>query len=418
MSINELLFLITDLFIFYMVCNYFFPKRKWDTKIKFGTMILLLLVSIGVMFFINNLLFKYIVLTLIICLSMSIFFADKILSIYLAVISTYGTFFMIEYALVIAVESEVDLQDFMTSPQNVFIAYSLSRLFSVLIIAVFSLKKNKIILENRYVYKFVLMSFLTIAGLIACIIPGENNIIPSKYLIPLILIFNNLFIYYILNDFIKISDRLRVKSIGEERAKNELELWQKLEEKDILQRKIMHDYSNTLICIKGLLERGDYEGTKCYLHSISTKYKLSKNFVATGNHLLDVLINAKYVKCLENKITMILKLDNLTDIKIKNQDLIILISNLLDNAIEYTVKLSENKREIFFSIHKENQLEIMVRNPIEKQIDVKDNIIKTTKREEGHGLGLLNVKEVIEKYKAEHYIDIDEGYFTHYIEIQ
>ncbi|MGP1434978.1 MAG: sensor histidine kinase [Peptoanaerobacter stomatis] len=418
MWISELFFLIVDLSIFHMVCNYFFYKRKMDKKIKFVVMILLLLlISIGVMFCISNLLLKYVILTIVICLMMNIFYKDKILSICLAAISIYGLFFMTDYVLVTVIEMDTKLQDFMISPKNVFIAYSLSRLISVLIIAIFSLKKSKIILENRYIYKFILISFLTIAGLITYIIPSEYNIIPSKYLVPFTLIFNNFFIYYILSDFIKISNRLRAKSINEERAKNELKLWQKLEEKDTLQRKIMHDYSNTLICIKGLLEQGNYEGTKQYLESISLEYELAKNFVATGNHLLDVLINAKYEKCLKNNITMILKLDNLTNIKIKSQDLIVLISNLLDNAIEYNMKLIENKREIFFSIHNNNQLELMVRNPLEESMEIRDNVIETTKKEDGHGLGLLNVKEVIEKYKAEHYIDVDEGYFTHYIEI-
>ncbi len=49
---------------------------------------------------------------------------------------------------------------------------------------------------------------------------------------------------------------------------------------------------------------------------------------------------------------------------------------------------------------------------------ITDNLIETTKKDkENHGLGLVNIKEIVEKYQVEHYIDVDDGYFTYYIEI-
>ena len=93
MWISELFFLIVDLSIFHMVCNYFFYKRKMEPKIKFVVMILLLLISIGVMFCISNLLLKYVILVIVICLMMNFFYKDKILSICLAAISIYGLCF-------------------------------------------------------------------------------------------------------------------------------------------------------------------------------------------------------------------------------------------------------------------------------------------------------------------------------------
>lgn len=379
---------------------------------------MLVFMSFVIILYTNNLFLKYLILTFLISLIMKMLFDNNILNICLVIILVYGLFFMTEYILTTLVKTRIPLHNFMKNPINIYIAYFISRLFSIILIAVFFLKKNKLILENRYIYKFIFMSFITISGLISIIIPNKNIFISDKYLIPFVLVFNNIFIYYILNDFMKISNKLKMKSIGEERVRNELQLWKQLSEKDLTQRKIMHDYTNTLICISGLLEKDDLSGAKKYLKNISAEYKLSKSFVATGNSLVDVLINTKYEKSLKNGITMILKLDNLTNIKIKSEDLIVLISNLLDNAIEYCLKLEKNKREIFFSIYIGEKIEVMVRNPLENKVVIDNNLIESTKKDkENHGLGLVNVKEIVEKYKGEHYIDVDDGYFTHYIEI-
>lgn len=416
MFVSKLFLLGLDLVIFYITCTRFFKRKKDYDKLKVFSVVLLFLMNICAVLFINNLLLKYLFLTITICLMMYLLFDEGLLKIGLVVILVYGLFFMTDYSIVALIEIDMNLQDFMKYPKNIFVAYGISRTIDILIIATFSYKTNRIILESRYIYKFILMSFLTISGLIVLIIPDECSFISNKYL-SFILIINNLFVYYILNDFIKVSDHLRMKSISEERAKNELKLWQKLKEKEVIQRKIMHDYSNTLICIKGLLEQSNYHAVKKYVENISVEYQLSKSFIATGNPLVDVLINTKYEKALEEDITMILKLDNLAEIKIRDEDFIVLISNLLDNAIEYTTKLPKNKREIFFSIQNMDKIEIMIRNPIECEVVIEDNLIKSTKNDENHGFGLLNIKEVIERYEADHYIDVDEGYFTHYIEI-
>ncbi len=417
MNIAQMIYTGLDLIIFYMVCSIFFEK-KIKNKISYMFILLLSALSFLVVLYVSSIFLKYVILSVLISIIMNTIFKDNILNVCLVVILVYALFFIIDYILFIFIEIYFNYDNFIIEPKNIFGAYILSRLISILFVSIMSIKKYKIILDNKYTYKFIFISFLTISGLISFIIPNKYNFISSKYVIPSIYIFNILFIYYIIKDFVKITNSLKMKSISEERAKNELKLWQQLKEKDITQRKIMHDYSNTLICIKGLLEIEDYLGLKNYVEDISVKYKLTHSFVKTGNNLLDVLINSKYEMATKNDTVMILKLDNLSNLDIKDDDIIVLLSNLLDNAMEYVINLDRKKREIFFSIHKGNKLEIIVRNPIENRPKIINNIIKTTKKDkDNHGLGLVNIKEIVEKYNGEHYIDVDKGYFTHYIEI-
>ncbi len=418
MQILQISFLAFDLIIFFMVCSVFLKRKNIKNKLQIIGILTAVIFSFLIVIYIDTLLLKYLALTLLISLLMRLLFYDNMLNISLVVISVYGLFFITDYFGLVLIETKVNVHEFIKYPKNLFLAYSLSRIFDCLIIATLFLKKSKIILKSRYVYIFILVSFLTISGLVSLMIPSKNKFIPNKYLIPFILVFNNFFIYYMLREFIKISSKLKIKSVAEERARSELKLWQKLREKDIVQRKMMHDYSNTLICINGLLEKDDLNGAKKYLKNISAEYKLAKSFISTGNTLLDVLINTKYEKSLENNITMILKLDDLRDIRIQNEDLIVLISNLLDNAIEYCLKLEKSKRKIFLSISNTENLEIFIRNPLENKVIIRDSLIKTTKKDKkNHGLGLINIKDIVEKYKGEHYIDVDDEYFTYYIEI-
>ncbi|MDO4772777.1 MAG: GHKL domain-containing protein [Bacillota bacterium] len=62
-------------------------------------------------------------------------------------------------------------------------------------------------------------------------------------------------------------------------------------------------------------------------------------------------------------------------------------------------------------------MEIVIRNPIETEITVEDYRIPTSKKGGNHGLGLLTIRDIIEKYNGESEIYVDDGYFTYIITI-
>lgn len=415
---NKLLFVILDLLIIYLGCNIFFKKKIKNIKYRLAVLFLLVIFTLVVVIFEKNVLNKYFVLSVVICLAMGNLYKGYKYSIYMVTVSIYGLFFILDYSIIHLFFFNADLEIFLSNEKNVFLSYMVTRLLCVLILFIVKSKKEQIILESRYIYKFMLINFLLISVFVSIIFPKKHPIIDSKYLMAFTIIVINLFLYFVLIDFIKISNKLKLKIISEERMKNELTLWQKLEEKNAIQRKIFHDYSNTLLCIRGLLEKEDSEKLKEYVESISVEYKLTKSYVETGNKLFDVLINTKYEKALSNEITMALKLDNLINLKIADGDFIVLIGNLVDNAMEACLRLKTRKKEIFFSIKNADKLEVVIRNPLEEKIEIIDNIIGSSKEEETHGIGLLNIKGIVQKYNGEQFIDTGEGYFTQYIMIK
>ncbi len=181
----------------------------------------------------------------------------------------------------------------------------------------------------------------------------------------------------------------------------------------------MHDYSNTIICINGLLNENKITECKKYLSEISVNYKNSNYFIKTGNSLIDVLINNKYQIAVKKKIVMTLSLSNLSNINVKNSDLIVILSNLLDNAINASNKLKKEDKIINLSIkNNKDNLIITVINEIENKIIIKDNLIETTKNNKSnHGIGLINVRDCVKKYNGNIIINASNNKFTYLIKI-
>ncbi len=422
LNINDIKVLITTFFdvsIFYIAFFNLFDKRKIDWKIKLLSVSILFLTTWIVILNVEYLVIKYILLIIILSIMMGVLFKCKKIFAILVVISIYFLFTFMDYFLLYIVHLEYETYNAIVNEfSGLFILIIIDRMICLIIVIYLTKnKKNKISLDNEQMIKFVILSLFTVVALISEIIPYEMGAVPKKLIVTFILIFNNIFVYYILYDLIKVTDKLRMTSINKERVANELNLWKKIREKDKVQRKLMHDYNNNLIIINGLLEDNKIDELKEFISGISVEYKLSKSYVRTANPLLDVLINNKYEKALENDITMVLKLDKLDFLDIKNEDLIILLSNLIDNAIEHCLTLEMKNKKIFISIKKGDKLQIIIRNPIEKYINVDDNIVKTTKKSSNHGIGMTNIKEIIKRYNGYGSIMVDDGNFTYLIEI-
>ena len=88
-------------------------------------------------------------------------------------------------------------------------------------------------------------------------------------------------------------------------------------------------------------------------------------------------------------------------------ELCIIIGNLFDNAIEAVKDLPDEQRQIDFSIQNPNGIfRIEITNPYEGERRKVEHHYLTTKKEntEMHGLGLMSVQKIEEKYDG--YIEI------------
>ncbi|VYT89143.1 GHKL domain-containing protein [Clostridium paraputrificum] len=184
-----------------------------------------------------------------------------------------------------------------------------------------------------------------------------------------------------------------------------------------------HEYKNHLNAIYGVLQVGDYDQikdlVKGYIQNVSNEdhlIELSK----INNQLIRALIYSKisYATSIGINFKYYIK-SSLKDINVSDSELVIIISNLLNNAIEASSESDDKYVELTLS-KKNNKYDIMVKNSVNNGyfINVSEmfNYGYSSKGDE-RGVGLYNVRNIVQNNGGEILIDIDEDIFTIEIKI-
>lgn len=150
-----------------------------------------------------------------------------------------------------------------------------------------------------------------------------------------------------------------------------------------------------------------------YLKGVASFVQPKGCFVLTGNSLIDGLINLKL-----GAVSELPYIDIYHDIQIQKDalpdpfDLTILLGNLLDNAVDAVNNCSGNKLLELRIESKQGLLIIEIKNTYEGKILEKGKNFYTTKKEKtGHGIGLKNVKSIVEKYNGTMDIHYEDSIF-------
>lgn len=106
------------------------------------------------------------------------------------------------------------------------------------------------------------------------------------------------------------------------------------------QRHLTHDFTNQLNTIAGLLEQGDTASALDLIRSSSTEIHINTLVVNTGNPMIDTLLSQKYNEAQKKSIPVLFSLCDLSECPISSRDLLVLLGNLVDNAIEASEKMA------------------------------------------------------------------------------
>ena len=218
--------------------------------------------------------------------------------------------------------------------------------------------------------------------------------------------------YYMTSLFIKESQMQKLRLLHEQ-TQNQMDLYQSMKKRYEQQRRFSHDYKNQLNCIQGMIESGQTQEVLEYISGLTGNFRQSEMYVNTNHAVVNVMLNQKYQEASDKGIVMTILSGNLSGLTISEEDIVTLLGNLLDNAIEACEKLAENKVIQFKMVLEEEQLVLSIRNPIKNAVQIKDNQIVTSKRDKSrHGIGLLNVDSVIRKNNGTSVLKCEDGWFT------
>lgn len=159
-----------------------------------------------------------------------------------------------------------------------------------------------------------------------------------------------------------------------------------------------HDTKNHLNAIHNLNTNPEIDE---YLNKMISNLKSYSSVCHSGNHMLDVIIS-KYVTECEMK-EMSFSFDvYVTNLKfVKSNDLVTILSNALDNAIE-SAEQSSSKTVSISTDHINTYDVITIINSCDNPPTTKGNDLVTTKKDSSiHGLGIKSIQNVLKQYNGD-----------------
>ena len=180
------------------------------------------------------------------------------------------------------------------------------------------------------------------------------------------------------------------------------------------QKSIRHDIKLHLAMVKRYLLEGEKGDAVKYLEDIFEELEV-KSYIESNNIAFDSIMNYKLSEAKKDvKIETNVTLPQ--EVKMDVMDIVIIMGNLIENALEAVERVSEKKVEIDVFFDRGN-LFINIKNTFDGEIkyskdSTKEKRIISRKGGRNHGYGLKNVKRSVEKYNGKLEISHDEQIFN------
>lgn len=162
-----------------------------------------------------------------------------------------------------------------------------------------------------------------------------------------------------------------------------------------------HDYLNHLQVVYGLMELGEYENMDSYLRRVYRELLKTGKAIKTSKPAINALLAAKSAESEAKAIDFVIEVkSDLKALSIENWELCKVLSNLIDNALRALEDSPQAEKRIRIDITEtpEKYVFKVENNGPEIPADMREKIFKrgfTTKKGEGHGMGLAIVSDIL-----------------------
>lgn len=229
----------------------------------------------------------------------------------------------------------------------------------------------------------------------------------------------NVVVFYLINDILKRERQLQESQLFQLEAKNQTSMYRSISENFSQQRKKTHEFKNQIVCIDSLIRRKAFNELAEYVRTLSSSLSKEMDYITTHHVIVDAILNTKFQEMMEQNILFVFKINDLSDIKISDEDIVVILSNLLNNAIEACVKCQGEKVIKLKFVNEEESVVISVKNTYEGNIVYDGEEIKSSKVDniEEHGIGIKNIVETVKKYGGSYAIQDREKESEFYFSI-
>lgn len=161
-----------------------------------------------------------------------------------------------------------------------------------------------------------------------------------------------------------------------------------------------HDYHNHIQGVKAYLSLGQVGEAAAYLDELDADLTHVDSYIRSGNLMADAILNSKLSLAEKAQIRVDCTAKLPEKLALSDVDLCVILGNLLDNAIEACEQIEPEKRflRVYMVLIKE-QLYISVQNAAKEILNFNERNYITSKRGQ-HGLGLMRMKLLVDKYEG------------------
>lgn len=174
-------------------------------------------------------------------------------------------------------------------------------------------------------------------------------------------------------------------------------------------RSVYHDMKNHLLLLQA--QAGNGQEVQDSIQELNGQIQEYENYHHTGNEFLDIILRDKAKAARERNIDFSAAISFEAGSFLEPLDISTIFGNALDNAIEASEKLPEDKRLITVRANRVRDMLVVIveNNTVSGSFEIKG----TTKADTfAHGFGLPNLKNAVEKYDGQCSTKQEKGMFT------
>lgn len=247
------------------------------------------------------------------------------------------------------------------------------------------------------------ISAVAVAGLFGVVFLSGQNIIPiEEERMTTWIIFSVLILVAVLFFYLSRQYEMEKKIACLEIEKNALLTrdYQMLKNTYAANARLFHDFHNHIEALYRYLEKDRTAEAVQYLESLRSPIEAVTQPVWVGDEAVDYLINSKRTLALSREIQVKCNIEFPQHTNIRSVDLVAILGNLLDNALEAVEGTEGDLRFIHLTVRRIHEMLIIkLENGCKTAPVMAEGELKTTKQDTGlHGWGLQSVRATAERY--------------------
>ena len=298
----------------------------------------------------------------------------------------------------------------MSISQNVVLAFLLLPSKMIWLCLVFIVRKiwkgkNKNgELSHKEWLKFSMIPLLTVASMLLMFFCSstETKVQTAYLFLSAGLIFINILVIELMQGILEKEELFRESALAGQKKESQLAHYRDMQAVYERQGRKMHDYKNQIRTMQVLLKKGDMQAATALAEQLTESISVEMAAVSTNHPVVDAVLNQKFHAAREQGVSMTFRVGDMGGLRLNEEETVILLSNLLDNAIHECVKVVRQGRNAVIHVklvQEGGKLIFSVRNPVVEKVQVTE------------GTGLSNVKAVADKYGGDFAVSCDAEKF-------